>query len=56
MWFFLIGAIAPIPFYLLRKKWPNSWARLVHMPLFFSGTAMIPPATPLNYSAWAAAG
>jgi hypothetical protein len=56
MWYFLIGALAPIPCYLALKKWPNSWVKLVNMPLFFSGTGMIPPATPLNYSSWAAVG
>jgi hypothetical protein len=47
-----MGALAPIPFYLIKRKWPNSWAKHVNTPLFFSGTGMLPPATPINYSLW----
>jgi hypothetical protein len=56
MWFFLLGGLAPIPFYIAKKKWPNSWVKWVNTPLFFSGTGMLPPATPLNYTSWFAVG
>ncbi|KAI7888097.1 OPT family small oligopeptide transporter [Mucor mucedo] len=55
-WFFLIGFVAPIPFYLLSKKYPNSFWKYVHMPLIFNATGMMPPAVPMNFSVWCAAG
>jgi len=56
VFFFLIGAIAPIPFYFLAKKYPQSWWKYISMPVFFSGTAYMPPATGINYSSWAVVG
>lgn len=56
MWYFLIGALAPIPFFFLKKMWPKSLVKYVNMPLFFSGTGMIPPATPQNYVVWGVTG
>jgi hypothetical protein len=56
MWYFLIGALAPIPFFLAKKKWPHSWVKDVNMPLVFAGSGMIPPATPLNYASWSVIG
>jgi OPT oligopeptide transporter protein len=57
MWYFLMGAVAPIPFFVIKKKWPNWWvSKWVNMPLFFSGTGMIPPATPLHYAVWSSVG
>ncbi|KAI7865237.1 OPT family small oligopeptide transporter [Spinellus fusiger] len=52
MWFFLIGAILPVPFYLLQKKYPKSWVRHVHIPLILNATGLMPPAMPLNFSSW----
>jgi hypothetical protein len=48
-WFFLIGAIAPVPLYFLAKRYPNSPIKLFSMPLFFSATGEIPPATAIKY-------
>lgn len=42
---FLMGALAPIPFWLLAKKYPKSIWRYVNMPALFSSTGGIPPAT-----------
>ena len=56
-WFFLIGALAPIPVYLLSRKFPEKkWIRLINMPLIVGGTALMPPARPLNYLMWGAVG
>lgn len=55
-WFFLIGFLLPIPFYLLAKKYPNSFWKYVHIPLIFNATGMMPPAVPLNFSMWCATG
>ncbi|CAO3637700.1 unnamed protein product [Mucor hiemalis] len=55
-WFFLIGFLLPIPFYMLSKKYPNSWFKYVHIPLIFNATGMMPPAVPVNFSMWCALG
>ncbi|GAA5806411.1 OPT family small oligopeptide transporter [Helicostylum pulchrum] len=56
LWFFLIGVFIPIPFWLLSKKYPNSWIKFIHIPLILNSTGMMPPAVPLNFSMWCAAG
>jgi OPT family small oligopeptide transporter len=56
LWFFLIGLLLPIPFWLLSKRYPNSWVKYIHLPLIFNSTGMMPPAVPLNFSMWFAAG
>ncbi|KAI5123225.1 hypothetical protein M0805_001314 [Coniferiporia weirii] len=52
MYFFLIGAILPIPFYFLARRYPLSYWRFVNVPVIFAGISMLPPATGINYSAW----
>ncbi|KAK7428496.1 hypothetical protein QQZ08_004934 [Neonectria magnoliae] len=54
--FFLLGAITPIIFYLAAKKWPKSPAKYLIAPLIFGGAGAIPPATPLNYLSWGMVG
>lgn len=49
MYGFLVGALAPIVVWLLAKKFPKSGWRLVNMPVIFTGTGNIPPATGANY-------
>jgi hypothetical protein len=56
LYFFLIGAIAPIPFYFLAYRYPLSLWRYVNIPVFFASVAGIPPATGINYSSWAVTG
>lgn len=56
LWFFLIGFIAPIPFYVLSRRFPLSIWRYVNIPVFFAGVGAIPPATGLNYASWAITG
>jgi len=56
LWFFLIGAIAPIPLYFLSRRFPLSFWRYVNMPIFFGGTGAIPPASGINYAMWAIVG
>lgn len=51
-YFWLVGASLPLAFWLIRKKWPNSFVRYLNAPVIFSGSAQIPPATPLNYLSW----
>lgn len=54
--FFLIGAIAPIPFYYLAKRRPLSFWRYVNIPVMLAGLSVMPPATGINYSSWFAFG
>src|SRR5271170_1684070 len=49
LWFFLIGAITPIPIYLLARRNPDGPWRYFNMPLFFSATSSIPPATAIKW-------
>lgn len=48
----IIGAVLPVPFYLLARRWPNSWLRYVNIPVMLTGAAFIPPATGFNYASW----
>ncbi|KAK3832929.1 MAG: OPT family small oligopeptide transporter [Linnemannia elongata] len=54
--FFLIGFILPIPFYFLKKAFPNSWLDFVHIPVMLAATGMMPPAQAYHYTNWLALG
>lgn len=56
LWSLLVGAIAPIPFYLLSRRYPRSYWRYINMPVFFGGLAAIPPASGINFASWALTG
>ncbi|KAJ3707049.1 hypothetical protein LUZ61_010754 [Rhynchospora tenuis] len=52
-WFFLGGAVGPLIVWLLHKKFPSqSWIPLINLPVLIGATAMMPPATSLNYNMW----
>ncbi|KAJ8640515.1 hypothetical protein MRB53_017209 [Persea americana] len=56
-WFFLGGAIGPFFVWLLHKAFPKqSWIPLINLPVLLGATASMPPATALNYNAWAFVG
>ncbi|EGO19602.1 hypothetical protein SERLADRAFT_453552 [Serpula lacrymans var. lacrymans S7.9] len=55
LFFFLVGAIAPLIPWLITKRYPNNFVRYIN-PLIFDGTYLIPPATALNYVPWALVG
>jgi OPT family small oligopeptide transporter len=56
LWFFLVGALAPFPFYYLARRFPLSFWRYINTPVFFAGVAAIPIANPENYAAWGITG
>jgi len=56
VFFFLIGAAAPLIAWTLNKRFPNSFLKYVNFPVIFNGTGLIPPATAINYVPWAAVG
>ncbi|KAF9994861.1 hypothetical protein BGZ79_000358 [Entomortierella chlamydospora] len=51
-YFFLIGLFLPIPFYFLKKKFPNTWMDYIHIPVVLASTGMMPPARPYHYFNW----
>ncbi|CAN1790264.1 Oligopeptide transporter 1 [Linum perenne] len=56
-WFFLIGTLAPIPGWMLSRKFPEKkWIRLIYMPVFISGMGGLLPAKPINYLCWGGVG
>ncbi|KAI0919974.1 hypothetical protein AcV5_001906 [Taiwanofungus camphoratus] len=56
LFFFLVGAVAPLISYLISLKWPNSIFKYVNFPVIFSGTNLIPPASAINYVPWTLVG
>ncbi|KAI1313823.1 hypothetical protein EDD11_002491 [Mortierella claussenii] len=50
-WGFLVGAILPIPFWLLTRRYPNvTWLKYVHWPVLLAATSNMPPALPYFYT------
>ncbi|EJT97990.1 OPT oligopeptide transporter [Dacryopinax primogenitus] len=49
LWCFLIGAILPVIFWFLAKRYPNSGFKWVNIPLALGGLGAIPPASGYNY-------
>jgi hypothetical protein len=42
-WFWLLGGLLPIAFYLLARRWPTSIVRYLNAPVILGGTGNIPP-------------
>ncbi|KAJ0102667.1 hypothetical protein Patl1_05229 [Pistacia atlantica] len=52
-WFFLGGAIAPLLVWLAHKLFPGQkWIKHIHMPVLLGSTAMMPPASAVNFNSW----
>ena len=53
LYFPILGALAGLPIYYLRRLYPHSsiWKK-VHIPLFLGGLNYLPPATGMNYGSW----
>ncbi|CAF1329124.1 unnamed protein product [Didymodactylos carnosus] len=52
-YFFLIGALIPIPPWLLSKKYPNiNWLKYVHFPVMLATLTQIPPSRPGTIPSW----
>ncbi|KAJ1022373.1 hypothetical protein NDA13_005282 [Ustilago tritici] len=56
LWMFLVGAIFPIIIWALTRKFPRSFMRKINSPVIFTGTGLMPPATGINFTAWALCG
>ncbi|EEF35019.1 oligopeptide transporter 4 [Ricinus communis] len=52
-WFFLGGLLGPVVVWLFHKKFPNqTWIPLINLPVLFGATAIMPPATAVNFNSW----
>ncbi|GBE78430.1 OPT oligopeptide transporter [Sparassis latifolia] len=56
LYFLIVGAVLPIPFYFLAYRYPHSFWRYVNIPVIFAGLGVMPPATGVNFSAWITVG
>ncbi|XP_051125586.1 oligopeptide transporter 3 [Andrographis paniculata] len=53
VWLFLIGAVLPVPVWVLSKVYPEKkWIPLINIPVISFGFAGMPPATPTNIASW----
>jgi OPT family oligopeptide transporter len=49
LFFFILGALAPIPIYILARRNPGGPWKFINVPLLISSTAYFPPATAIKY-------
>ncbi|KAF9987348.1 hypothetical protein BGZ75_000705 [Mortierella antarctica] len=50
-WGFLVGALLPLIFWALSRKFPNvTWLKYVHWPVLLAATSNMPPALPYMYT------
>jgi len=52
LWFFLIGAIAPIPFYYLARRYPRTFWRYINVPMVLLAPSDVPPMNGVNFTSW----
>jgi len=52
LWFFLIGAILPIPFYFLARRHPRTFWRYINIPIALMAANFVPPCNGTNLSSW----
>ncbi|THX14800.1 OPT family small oligopeptide transporter [Aureobasidium pullulans] len=55
-WFWLVGALLPIAFYVLTRVFPQKQLRFLHAPIMLGAMSWLPPATPLSFTSWAMVG
>ncbi|KAM3207463.1 hypothetical protein ACQJBY_062610 [Aegilops geniculata] len=52
-WFFLFGAAGPVIVYILHRIFPtHKWILLINVPVLTGATALMPPASTLNFNSW----
>ncbi|CAF1209377.1 unnamed protein product [Didymodactylos carnosus] len=52
-YFFLVGALCPIPAWLLHKRFPKvRWLKYVHFPVMLASLSQIPPIHTATYPTW----
>lgn len=56
-WFFLVGTLGPLLVWLLQKAFPNQkWISLINLPILLGATAVMLPATSVNFTCWIVVG
>lgn len=55
-YFWLLGALLPIAFWFIARRYPRGPARYLNAPVILGGTGQIPPAVPMNYLMWGLVG
>ncbi|GER53541.1 oligopeptide transporter [Striga asiatica] len=56
-WCFLIGALGPVVVWGFHKLFPSQgWIKLINIPVLLGATAMMPPASSVNYNSWIVVG
>lgn len=51
--FFLVGALGPLLVWSLHKAFPKQkWIAYINLPVLFGATAVMPPATTVNFNCW----
>ncbi|KAH9963637.1 oligopeptide transporter [Russula dissimulans] len=56
MYAIIVRALLLLPFWIMERRRPDSWAKYVRTPVMLLGISYIPPATGINYSSWFAVG
>jgi hypothetical protein len=52
-WFFLGGALLPVPVWLLTRKFPKAkWLAMINVPIFIAAASEVPPASAVNLITW----
>ncbi|KAF7189312.1 Sexual differentiation process protein isp4 [Pseudocercospora fuligena] len=54
--FWLLGALLPVAFWVILRVWPSKKIRWIHAPVMLGALGWLPPATPLSFSSWAIVG
>jgi hypothetical protein len=52
VFFFLAGFIGPLLQWILHKKFKLDFLKYLSLPVVFTCTSSLPPATPLNFVPW----
>ncbi|CAN0915795.1 Oligopeptide transporter 5 [Linum grandiflorum] len=56
-WFFLGGTFAPVPVWVLSRKYPEKkWIKMVYTPIILYGMGGLLPAKPIHYLSWGTVG
>jgi hypothetical protein len=48
----LIGALAPVPFWLWQRRFPDTRLKFINLPVMLNGPTLAPPANGINYASW----
>lgn len=52
LWGLLAGALVPVLFWLMRRRFKARWLLYLHAPLFFNSITYTPMSLSINYTCW----